>query len=873
MKKRTISRLLAAFLSVMLVMQSFCLTAFAAEDTAATTVQIPNGSTAEQVNQILTQALLAEDADTAVWEYECVGKSGLLKNTAWGSIAGFTSKTGTYFKTTYTHPALAENADGTYQVRVAADHTEVYTINKIAKAQSTIALNAKAEVSMVCREDGSMDVDATKAAIFDAAVASTTPALTAKDVTIQYFAKATIGSLTDYDKKWVPLEGEKGTLLTYPAISAGEQKIRISWDGDETYDSFTAETTITLTDRPEAEYELNENPTVKLVYGDDLQVDYSDINAAVFNAVVASSEVLTADNVTITYYATPVTGAVGNMGRDWAPLTGGKVSGLTYPALSEGTHKVRITFAGNAQYAKTVVEAEVNVTGRDPMTFTLNEAPYEVGLVFNDEQGCDYDKTAKAIYDAVVKSTSPAVDYTEMTVEYNAGTESFPVYKPLNNTDVLTRKFGEGSWSIRISWGGSREFAPAQTVAAVTVTDNRMASAVVLKDGGSFTYNPDVSAMKQGVMDSVIDWENSTLPAKETLSIDDFTFAYEAQLSLLDGLSGDIADNVLDKLLKDQTIQKKYVPFEGEKYELLGQLLGEYPQIGAGEHKIRVTYKGSAAYKPSQAADGTISVSKAKVKVSVKSTSMTVSEAKKNGLDLVTTNPADNFNVYVVYAGLTSNVTSALYLELPSRYTDNSLALKLIDKTLESLGQKTLTQMLRDGITVGELRDLLLHTEIIDALDKIGIDTGALGQLVKVIDKLPAIGDSIRICFGQPEHAGMYSVTAVTENKNYNTGVGIGALVLKADKARLVWNQSIGRKISAADAKTADFGATLQMGDAAAADQSSVHVLYSGFTSKWKVYSSTTTPPTEPGRYSMTVVLLGGDYQAAPITRSFQITK
>ena len=55
--------------------------------------------------------------------------------------------------------------------------------------------------------------------------------------------------------------------------------------------------------------------------------------------------------------------------------------------------------------------------------------------------------------------------------------------------------------------------------------------------------------------------------------------------------------------------------------------------------------------------------------------------------------------------------------------------------------------------------------------------------------------------------------------------------------------------------------------------QESVSYLYSGFTSKWRVYSSTTTPPTEPGRYVMTVVTLGGNYQAAPITRSFQITK
>lgn len=52
--------------------------------------------------------------------------------------------------------------------------------------------------------------------------------------------------------------------------------------------------------------------------------------------------------------------------------------------------------------------------------------------------------------------------------------------------------------------------------------------------------------------------------------------------------------------------------------------------------------------------------------------------------------------------------------------------------------------------------------------------------------------------------------------------------------------------------------AELTVNGVAVADQSSVHVLYSGFTSKWKPYSSTTTPPTEPGRYVMTVVVLGG---------------
>lgn len=95
------------------------------------------------------------------------------------------------------------------------------------------------------------------------------------------------------------------------------------------------------------------------------------------------------------------------------------------------------------------------------------------------------------------------------------------------------------------------------------------------------------------------------------------------------------------------------------------------------------------------------------------------------------------------------------------------------------------------------------------------------------------------------------------------------SVVLKADKAKLVWKQDIS-KISAANA---DFMAELTVNGVAVADQSSVHVLYSGFTSKWKPYSSTTTPPTEPGRYVMTVVVLGGDYVASPVTRMFRITK
>ena len=953
MKKRILSRLLAAFLAVMLLAQSLCLTAFAEETTLeatpeavtetepdnetvineieveepkvkepvaeepvaeepvveepvaeepvveepeveepvaeepevkaeATPVLIPAGSDAATVNSILTKALLEEDADPdTTWEYECIGYSVLkTPNTAWGSIEGFTSKTGKYIKTTYTHAALADNEDGIYDVRVAGT-TNTFTIHKLAKPQSSIALKQNFSLPMCYDQDGTPDIAATKEAIFAAVVDSSTPELTLSDVTMEYYATASSGTAMGFGQAWVPLEGGKGdelVPLTYPAIGLGQQKIRISWDGNEEYGGFSAETTITLTDRPAPEYKLKESPSIKLTYNDDLTVNYADIESTVFDAIVESAD-FRAENVRIEYYATATTGSAVGIGQAWVPLTGGKgdeVVPLTYPAISEGTWSIRIIYPGSQTLAPVTITKDLEVRGREPMQFNLKKGPYTVGMVFNEQQGYDFAATAKAIYEAVVESTVPALNFEDVKVEFNASPlNQLPSYQPLNYAVAGRNLFGEGTWSIRISWGGSKEYAPGDTVVTVTTTDNRITSQIALKSDASFTYNMDVTAMKQAVLDNVIDWNTSTLPAKDTLSLDDFTFEYKASLSILDGVEGELADKILEQLKKNGALDTKvYVPFEGKNYDTLisGQTIAKYPQIGAGVQSIRVTYKGSAEYKPSQPTEGSITVNKAKVKVHVKSASMYVSEAA-NGLNLVTTTPDDHFNTFVVYAGVTRNVTTAVYLQLPESYTSNQVLIKLLDKALEGLGQPTFTEMMQNGITLGQLRQLLKTKEIVDVLEKIGIDTGALGQLIKVIDKLPAVGDNLRIAVGVPNRAGAYSVTAITDNKNYNVGVGVGALVLKADKAKLVWKQDIGKKISAANAKTADFAAELQMNGTAVSDQSSVHVLYSGLTSKWKVYSSTTAAPTEPGRYVMTVVVLGGNYQAAPITRSFQITK
>lgn len=694
-------------------------------------VLIPRNTAVDQVNHILTQAILGEEQEDQEWEYYCEGNYGLLTQKAWGSVGGFTSKK----VFTYTHAALADNSDGQYQVRVKGNKDTVYTINKMEKLESSVQVNDGVTAALVYDENAALDAAATQEAILSAAVAAVEP--------------------------------------------------------------------------EEARSQL-----------------------------------------TVEYYATATTGAVGDVGRDWAPLEGGKVGLLTYPAISGGTQKVRVTWGGNDEYKGFEKEFAVVMKDRETVQVELNEAPYQAALVFTDQQGINYAATARAIYDAVVKSVDPAVAYEDIQVKYNASLTGTPSdYRDLDNSALLTKKFGAGTWDIQISWGGSREYAPFAVTASVEITDSRLESSVVLKDGVSFTYSKDAEAMKQAVLDSVIDWDNSQLPDRDTLSTADFTFTYNAT-KMVEGIS---------------TGTKEYVPFEGKD-----ALVGNYPQIGAGEQQIRVSYNGSAEYRPSQETDGTVTINKANVKVSVKSASMYVSQAAK-GLDLVTTDPQDDFDIYVVYAGITSSVTTGVSLQLPERYTNGTL-LKAIDAALNALGQPTLSELMANGTTVGELRKLLSSSEIIDALEKVGIDTGMAGQLIQVIDKLPSIADDVRISFGAPRQAGIYAVTAVTDNANYNTGVGVGALVLKAEKATLVWNQDFGKKITQAQAQETDFGATLTV-DGAAVDQSSVHVLYTGFTSKWKPYTSTTTAPTEPGVYTMTVVVLGGNYLAAPLTRTFQITK
>lgn len=751
MWKQKASRLLAILLAVLLLSQAaaFQTIACAADETAVPvlkdgeTVIIPSGATVEDAAAILYDTLVENKDEVAAdgldWQYECEGqtKLGTWGNHTFVSIGGdtitVTSKVGfVNVSTDYTYPALAENADDTY--RIQANGSNIVYLTKAQKLSSSITLNADASVNLVYTDATTVDYDAVRQQIWNNVVASTAPDLTLNDVTIEYYATGSLGSLS---QKYVPLEGEKGTV-TYPAMAEGTQKIKISWGGNETYFDTSA-------------------------------------------------------------------------------------------------------------------EVDINVVGRADVAVTMKEGPYEVGMVFNDDLSYNYAAVEQAIFDAVVESSDPELTLDDVTIEYNDKILGIDHFKALSSGLDL------GDQEIRFSWAETTEYKGGSFKVTVTVSDNRIASTIVFKEGATITYNMDPEVMKQDLFENAIDWSASTLPADA--SIDDFTFEYYAA----DSTTG--ASN-------------KWMPIEGGDMVVVS-----YPQMGAGENQqVRISYKGNAEYRPVQNVEGTVTVNKATVKVTVHSTSKYPEEPVPEGF--VTTDPADKFDIYTIYAGITSNVTTNVYLQLPDSFTTDSTAYKFIDKIYAASHDGTsLSDVLQEGMTVGELRALL--TEVIDKVQEmdpngtmagvvsniVGFDVEGLITLLDVLNKLPSIVDNVHVSIGVPNKAGLYTVYAIASNKNYETGVGMGMLTVKMRVigAKLEWNQEI-KKITVEEAATADFGAHVTYnGEPVVSDN--VHYLYTGVTSTLKPYTSTTTPPTEPGRYTVTVVTLGGSYLTAPLTRSFQITK
>lgn len=483
---------------------------------------------------------------------------------------------------------------------------------------------------------------------------------------------------------------------------------------------------------------------------------------------------------------------------------------------------------------------------------TAEDAPgtYTLNMTYTADGKIDFD----ALRAAIVAAVLPGTDVNDVTVTYESKAKlppHEPRYVVLEGGWDKLREFPAitvGTHNVKLTVNGE------DTVVSVTLVDARTQAKIVLKEGVSLSYTKDAAAMRTQILDKLIDWSQTTV-SKEAAAQSMVVKYYGTGRS---------------KLLTHDD----WYPVEGGTVSFGIDYTA--PSIGAGENQqIRASFPTTADYLGCDAVEGTLTVNKAFVRVHVKSAAIFYDE-KPTTQQYVTTKPEDDFTIFKVYSGVTSNVKGAIYLQLPESILSPE-ALKMIDPVVKLLYGKTLTDILNDGMTLGELRALLQKLEkptddLAKLLKLFNIDISSFTELLKVINKIPGVFDSTRVAIGSPNRAGMYLTTAITSNPNYKTGVGMGTLVVKmrASGASLTWNNDK-TTYTTSELESSPLGATLMRGDTPAHNQDGVHYRYVGTTDTHRLYISSKAP-TEPGTYRQTAYILGGNDMAKSISRSITIT-
>lgn len=484
----------------------------------------------------------------------------------------------------------------------------------------------------------------------------------------------------------------------------------------------------------------------------------------------------------------------------------------------------------------------------DSGTYTLN-------MTYTASGDIDFD----ALRAAIVAAVLPGTDVNDVTVTYESKAK-LPPHEPRYvvleggwDSKPILREFPAitvGTYNVKLTANGQ------DTIVSVTLVDARTQAKIVLKEGVSLSYTKDAAAMRTQILNKLIDWSQTTV-SKEAAAKSMVLEYYGTGYSKHDLLTHD-----------------NWYPVAGGtvKYGI------DYtaPSIGAGENqKIRASFPATADYLGCDAVEGTLTVNKAFVRVHVKSAAIFYDE-KPTTQQYVTTKPEDDFTIFKVYSGVTSSVKGAIYLQLPESILSQK-ALDQIDPVVKGLYGKTLTEILNDGMTLGELRALLQKLEkptedLAKFLKIFNIDISSFTELLKVINKIPGVFDSTRVAIGSPNRAGMYLVTAITSNPNYKTGVGMGTLVVKmrASGASLTWDNDQ-TTFTTDELANSPLGATLMRDGEACHNQDGVHYRYVGTTDTHRLYISSKAP-TAPGTYRQTAYILGGNDMAKSISRSITIT-
>lgn len=833
MKKYNLKRFLASLLAVLMLASVTGVSPAVFADSYEAPV-LQNGeaviANADVTKQVLAKALISNydkcdpnTRDNLDWQYYCKSEKymGSYK-TEWVSVNGSGSTLTRKYK------SLAENSNGTYDVRLKGTETQVQ-FTKLEPKQSSIALtDYENGIKVPYNNDGSINYAQLKERILNKVVTNPVD-VDRSSITIEYLASpdfSKLGENTALDKitelagtKWTPIEGGShefiGISVPYFAMTAGENKIKLSWGGNDTYKGCSSdEFPVNFLDREPAPLQRNDVSEIGIVYNDDLSVNYEATKEVIRNTLATSTdtEIVKTSDLKVEYKTAT---NYKDFGSD--------------ANIKPGTEKtIRLSWNGNADYSAWSEPFTVTfVDGRDP-AFKLKDgvkdtAP-EIGLVFtyDAENGLaiDYVAAETAIREALVEKLAN-VDLDKISVQYKSAGQAVDLnYKP---STVFGKAFGEGDFEIVLTWGGNKDYRSFSETVNVKMIDNRIASEIKVVSDPSITYNKDGSAEKSAIIASVIDYTNSTLPAGA-----EFTVEVPNIDTSLGTTWKDITDNTMD----------------------------------AGENqKIRISFAGNAEYKPCEIVTY-INVKKAPVSITLPIISKLYAGEEVDPETYYTVTPKDPaIDVYLFFVGVNTNKETCVNVKLTP---DQEKLLKVIPSVYDKL---------REGMKLSEFKEFI---ESIPNIDKIEV----IKNILNILNTFDNISGNTVIAIGTPAHAGVYQAIAVSpETKNYEAGKGTGSLIIlknwkgvKLEKNTVLNSGDKANTITVSQAEALKGGNDLCIltKDGEALNSASAGSIHYWFTGVGKIYAKSTMP-TAPGKYIVTATVRGGDFFAMPKTFVFTI--
>ena len=372
-----------------------------------------------------------------------------------------------------------------------------------------------------------------------------------------------------------------------------------------------------------------------------------------------------------------------------------------------------------------------------------------------------------AVLNALKYNVSESVpnlqDAGDYTIEYKAGTGiTGDIWKSLDFTPsgldkLYMHAFGKDTEVVRVSFEGNNQYPGMSTEFTVNLVDPRATVNMEISDDYTVKYQADHDKMDTFV---------KSMRYQYVTMLDEYGYA------------------ISDTEFNDNEFTFEY-------------------NHNAGEQELTVKFAGNRKYKPAEAT-GTITVTKGDATVKVNSQTITYEET----LDTVFSCSPEEAGVIGLIAGLKADggyfvgldarsVTVRQFFGLSEINTGIDYLDKLLNKFLNQYGNMSVQEFIVDVLGITEFK-LSEFTDVVNKIfDKIPdgivdqdiqqVLDGAQRAINTLTDLVPGISNAV-VSLEYPTDAGVYAAVGFTTNKNYNTDIATGTIVIRQADATVTVN-------------------------------------------------------------------------------------